>query len=190
MIALILSVLGIGGGAAALIFVPGLLQTVLAFARNLSPLALVIAALTLFGAVQTWRVGSWQKQTRAEQNAHVATKANLRNAMADAVRRATDAKRATEARYAELKKDADNDLDTLADTYRARTNAYFARMRTAQAAASHPRSADLPVVPANPKEPVGPDQDTFVLIPRQDLDILVENQARLVNAQAWVKGLE
>jgi hypothetical protein len=190
VIALILSVLGIGGGAAALIFVPGLLQTVLAFARNLSPLALAIAALTLLAGIQSWRVASWQKQTRAEQAAHVATKANFRNAMADAVRRAIDAKRATEARYAELKKDADNDLDTLADTYRARTNAYVARMRTAQAAASHSRRTDLPVVPANPQKPIRSDQDTFVLIPRQDLDILTENQARLVNAQAWVSGLK
>jgi hypothetical protein len=154
------------------------------------PLALVIAALALFSAVQTWRVGKWQKQTRAEQAAHVATKTNFRNAMADAVRHATDAKRATEARYAKLKKDADNDLDTLAATYRARTDVYARRMRTAQTAASHPRGTDMPVAPADPQEPVGPDQDAFVLIPRQDLDTLVENQARLVNAQSWAKGLE
>jgi hypothetical protein len=190
MIALILSVLGIGGGAAALIFVPGLAAAVGKIISKINPLALAIAALTLLAGIQSWRVASWQKQTRAEQAAHVATKANFRSAMADAVRHATDAKRATEARYAELKKDADNDLDTLADTYRARTNAYVAQLRTAQAVASHPRSADLPIVPANPQEPIGPDQDTFVLIPRQDLNILVENQARLVNAQAWVKGLE
>lgn len=147
--------------------------------------AIPIIGLLIALAVVKSQNTALRAQVKAEQSAHLATKSNFRAAMAQAVADASENKRRVEAAQETARKESDERLETIRADYRRRTDAYVARMRQRGPVARNPGSTNLPGTPEAPKVPDGPDQDAFVLVSRPDLDALVENTAKLIEARNY-----
>lgn len=163
-----------------------LIQGLFAFLRTLPPAVLGLLAVALFAGVQTYRVDHISKQRdlavmQVRRMTYVLNESRLRIERAGA--KAKAAADATNAINETRREKANAALQSLADDYRARTDAYVRRMRFSTTNLRYP--SVLPLTPEDPKVPDSPDQTADIPISRVDLDILVENTARLKNAHEW-----
>jgi hypothetical protein len=160
-------------------------ERALAVVRSVPPLWLAIA---LCGAVAAFCWHGWRADHQrlvACQTARAADRAAYVTAQAEAVRIATEAKRATEARNEQARKDANDALETA----RRDGNARLAEWMRRQTAQGHSGGTDLPATGKAPAVDHGADPSAFV-VEAADLSICTENTVRLQNAKAWAEALK
>jgi hypothetical protein len=178
-------------------FILSLLGRIGGMIRSLGPSTLIIIAIGLFGVVQTWRLHD-ARHDELRALAKVVqmtgmlkeTDRRIRVASAQAMSAAIKNKRIVEARYTAAKRKADDDYTTLAANFSIHSADYARRMRVgAQAAQGGSGDTDLPVASCVAEIADGPDQTAFVAVSQPDFERMNQIAARLVNAQAWAKGL-
>jgi len=163
----------------------------ISFAARIGIRGGIIAALVLFGAVQTWRLSG----TKGDLAACEADKAQMVQASAIAGERAVAARNAAQQRYSELAKDADHELEQVTSSAMADARAFIARARRVQSgpadrpsgraiAAASDSLAGSPM----PTDPAAIVDDT-VAVPASDVLICTDNTIRLEAAQSWAASL-
>lgn len=161
----------------------GLLPILARWRLGLS-LAAALALIGLIGALSHYR-----SAYHAERALRASDRAAYGSAQAEAQRRASDAVRATEARYVIQAKDADHDHETdLADA-RSAADAFIARNRVrGQAARCHASGA---VASAEDRSPRIPDQvpADSVLVPASDVQACTGAVSYGIAAHDWAARL-
>lgn len=148
----------------------------------------LIAILTIFATIQTFRLSATQGALQAEKSGRRADATNYARAQAEATAIALSAKMKKEAEYAAKAEQADARADDLGDRYHAAVLRYQAAQRsgratdlpgTTESAESADGSGGSPVIPLG-----------NILIPEADAFVCASNTGRLQAAREWALALE
>lgn len=163
----------------------------------------IAAALLAVALVQTIRIeGFWFVQgfkdvVRVLSERNVSLRLDLdkiKLAQKQATERALAEKQATEARYAQMKEQADDNLEQARNRARDAAARYASANRVraqAKTDAGSASGADLPCAPISTERTDGAcDNAELLAVTREDFDIMVDNSVRLKEAHEWAKGLE
>lgn len=163
----------------------------------------IAAVLLAFALVQTVRIEGFlwwdgfkeQVAKLLEENGILRLDLDkIKLAQKQATERALAEKQAAEARYAQMKEQADDNLEQARDRARTAAARYASANRVrpqAKADAGGSSGADLPCATVAPEGPDGACDDAELLaVTREDFDIMVDNSVRLKEAHDWAKGLE
>jgi len=163
--------------------------SIIAFAARIGITGGIIAALVLFGAVQTWRLSG----TKDDLAACKRDKAAMVQASSDARERAVAARNAAQERYSELAKDANHELEQVTSSAMADARAFIARSRLRPQGGLHGSGTAPPASGSDTPSPVPTDPaaivDDAVAVPASDVLICTDNTIRLEAAQSWAASL-
>lgn len=156
--------------------------------KRLSATQLALIALGASTAFLWANAAGWKARAQACATGRAADRKAYTDAQAAARARALAEKRATELRNKQLKKDADNALDTARrDAERGLAEYIRLHKRPAQGAARRPDLSGAPAVAKIGNRP----GESAVLdgVAAEDIKICTENTTRLMNVKDWADSL-